>query len=116
MTKMALNKTDRQTTLITSSTAETTIVTAGGTNDKRHPYSIRINNKSASDTTVAIRDSTGGDVVEEISVKAGSMAGWALKSEDAVRQTNKNSNWTAQSSASVDSLRIVVQFVEETAF
>ncbi len=113
---MALNKTDRQITTITSSTAEITIVTAGGTNDKRHVYSLRITNSSASDAVVTIRDQTGGSAVDYVGVKAGTTAGWVLPSSDAIRQTNKNNNWTAQSSASVASLYVVAQFVEETVF
>ncbi len=105
---------DSQFTTITSSTTETTIVTAGGTNDKRHLHGILITNTSSTDAVVTIRDSTGGSTKFTIYAKAQQTSGWVLPVESAIEQTTKANNWTAQSSASVDRLDIAAFFVEQT--
>jgi hypothetical protein len=102
----------RQTTTITSSTSETTIVTAGAASVFRDVFQLLITNTSATDCVVTIKDSTGGTTVEDIAVKAGMTAGYTVPSADATKQTTAANNWTATCSASVASIKITAKFVE----
>lgn len=96
-----------QTALITSSTAETTILTAGAAGVFHDLTHLIIANESATDVYVDIRDDTAGSIVMTIAVKAGATGGFtAAKS---YTQTTAAKNWTAQCSASVASVRVTVQ-------
>jgi len=100
----------KQTTTITSSTAETTIVSAEAS--RYHDiYGLKIANKSATGTLVTIRDDTGGTAVDFIYVPAAETRGYMLSSSDAFPQTAVNKNWTAQCGTSVDSVYITVNYV-----
>lgn len=102
----------RQVTSI-SNTTETPIVSAGGTNDKRHLYSLRCTNGGATDVVLTIRDATGGSAVDYLAVKAGTTAGWITSSDEPMEQTTKANAWTAQASAS-STLYVTAQYIEET--
>lgn len=97
----------QQATTITSSTAETTILTAGATGVLHDLTTLLITNSSATDVTVAIKDATAGTTIMTIGVKAGTTAGFAAP--QAVPQTTAANNWTATVSASVASVLIYVQ-------
>lgn len=97
-----------QTTTITSSTAETTIITAASSifNDLT---AVFISNTSATAARIDIRDTTAGTVIFQIFIPAGDMRGVSLTTP--WPQTSVNTNWTAQSSASVADLRVSALFV-----
>lgn len=98
-----------QTTTITSSTAETTIITQAASifNDLT---SIFISNTSATPVSVAIRDATAGTVIFTLYIPATDMRGISLTTP--WPQTTVNNNWTATSSGSVASLIISALFVK----
>ena len=97
-----------QTTTITASTSETTILTANATN-LQDIYGLIISNTSATATSVTIKDATAGTTRMNISVPAGETRGFMLAVSDAVpQQSAVNNNWTATSSVSVSSLVITV--------
>lgn len=97
-----------QTTTITSSTSETTIITA--TASVFHDLvSIFISNTSATAARVDIRDTTAGSVIFQLYIPAGDMRGVSLTTP--WPQTTVNTNWTAQSSASVADLRVSALFI-----
>lgn len=98
-----------QTTTITSSTAETTIITQAASifNDL---VSVFISNTSATAARVDIRDTTGGSIIFQLFIPAGDMRGLSLTTP--WPQTTVNNNWTAQSSASVADLRVSALFVK----
>lgn len=92
-----------QTTTIAASTSETTIVTAAASvfNDLT---ALVVSNTSATAVRVDFRDTTAGSVLFSIYVPAGDVRGVAFNRP--IPQTSVNTNWTAQSSASVTDLRI----------
>lgn len=101
----------KQKTTITSSTSETTIVTAVASTFL-DVYSILISNTSATATNVTIKDATGGSTVAIISVPANDIRGFTLPVDSAIPQASTNNNWTATSSASVASLEITALYVQ----
>ena len=102
----------RQRTTITSSTAETTIVTAGAAGVFNDIYKLMIANTSATACNVTIKDSTAGTTVEILAVAAGATVGFVLPACDGVKQTTAANNWTATCSASVASIEITALFVQ----
>lgn len=96
-----------QTTTISASTAETTVVTAAAStfNDLT---AIIISNTSATATRVDFRDTTAGSVLFSFYVPAGDTRGATYNRP--LPQTSVNTNWTAQSSASITDLRIYCVF------
>lgn len=98
-----------QTTTISSSTSETTIITAIAStfNDLT---AIMISNTSATAVRVDLRDTTAGSVVFSIYIPAGDVRGISMTSP--WPQSGTNTNWTAQSSASVADLRIACQYIK----
>lgn len=92
-----------QTTTISASTSETTIFTAAASvyNDLT---ALVISNTSATPARVDFRDTTAGSVLFSIYVPAGDVRGVAFNRP--IPQTSVNTNWTAQSSASITDLRI----------
>lgn len=95
----------KQATTITASTTETTIVTAVASTFL-NLYGLTIANTSATPVDVTIRDATAGSAVMNIYVPAGDTRGFMLDIDSSIPQAAVNSNWTAQSSASVTSLKI----------
>lgn len=99
-----------QTTTISASTAETTIVTQAASvfNDL---LLLVISNTSATATRIDFRDTTGGSVLFSLEAPATDTRGFSLGGV-AIPQTTVNTNWTAQSSASVTDLRIYAVFAK----
>jgi hypothetical protein len=102
----------KQTTTISASTSETTIVTAAAStfNDL---VALIISNTSATAARVDIRDTTAGTILFSLYVPAGDMRGFSLPGVS-IPQTTVNTNWTAQSSASVTDLRVFAVFEKNT--
>lgn len=92
-----------QTTTISASTSETTIVTAAA-NIFNDIYFLTVANTSATAVRVDFRDTTAGSVLFSWYVPAGDMRGGSLAK--ILPQTSVNTNWTIQSSASVTDLRV----------
>lgn len=99
----------QQLTTITNTT-ETTIVTAGGANVFHDLLGLKLVNSGATPVEVAIRDATGGTIVDYVYVPEGDMRGVTYSAP--FKQTTANNNWTAQASGSTTSLRIIAQFVK----
>lgn len=97
-----------QATTITSSTAETTIGTAVASTFL-DLATVTVDNTSATAVRVDFRDTTAGTVRFSIEVPATDDRGRVLQVP--IPQTSVNTNWTAQSSASVADLRIFTEFV-----
>lgn len=83
-----------QITTITTSAAETTIVTAVASTFL-DLYGIIVTNTSATAVTVAIKDATAGTTRLNIAVPAGDTRGFMLPIDAAIKQTSSNNNWTA---------------------
>ena len=94
------------TTTITSSTSETTILAAVASTflDIR---CLWVSNTSATAVRVDFRDTTAGSVRFSLQVPAGDTRGFVVPT--AIKQTTANNNWTAQSSGSVADLMIYIQ-------
>lgn len=98
-----------QTTTISASTSETTIVTASpGFNDI---YLLLVSNTSAStNTRIDFRDTTGGTVLFSLqSVGGAAPVGFALPVP--IPQTTVAQAWTAQCATSTTDIRIFASFV-----
>ena len=98
-----------QTTTISASTTETTIVTAAASvfNDLS---AIWFNNTSATATRVDVRDTTAGSVIWQIYVPAGDIRGISFNTP--YPQTSVNTNWTATCATSITDLRVTALFVK----
>lgn len=101
-------KKGHQKTTITSSTSETTIVSAE-VGVRLDIFSLIIANTSAVAATVTIKDSTTGTTRWVIAVPAGETRGFHGPLESAHKQTDKNNNWTA-TCTSVASIEITVLY------
>lgn len=95
----------QQITTITSSTAETTIVTADATY-MRDLYGLILTNTGTSDSSVAIKDSTAGTTRITFMVPAGETRGFMLPACDGHKQAAVNNNWTATCGTSTASMII----------
>lgn len=95
-----------QTTTISASTSETTIITAAGSGVFADPYLIVVSNTSAStNTRIDFRDATAGTVLFSLqSVGGSNPVGFALS--QSIPQTTANNNWTAQAATSTTDLRV----------
>lgn len=100
-----------QKTTITSSTAETTIVTAGGANVFLDLYGLILANSSATATKVDIRDVTAGTIIATLYVPAGETRGFMLGVDSGYSQTSANTAWTAQCGTSVASIEVTALYV-----
>lgn len=98
-------------TTITTSTAETTIVAAGGANVFLDLYGLILANSSATATVVTIKDDTAGTTRAVIVVPAGETRGFMLPVDSAVPQAVANKPWTATSSQSITSLFVTALYV-----
>lgn len=101
----------KQKTTITSSTSETTIVTAVASTFL-DVYSIIISNTSSTVVDVTIKDATAGSTVTIITVPADDVRGFTLPVDSAIPQAATNNNWTATCSASVASVEITALYVQ----
>lgn len=100
-----------QVTTITSSTTETTIVTAVASTFL-DLYGLIISNTSATATKVTIRDATAGGTARVFQVPAGDMRGFMLNESAALKQGTVNNNWTATCGTSVASIEITALYVK----
>lgn len=95
----------QQITTITSSVAETTIVTADATY-MRDLYGLILTNTSTTPTSVAIKDATAGTTRITFMIPAQETRGFMLPACDGHKQTAVNNNWTATCGTSVASVII----------
>lgn len=102
-----------QHTTITSSTSETTIVTAVAST-YLDLYGLVIANTSATACNVTIKDATAGTTRAVFAVPAGETRGFTLPAESAIQQAAANNNWTATCSASVASISISALYIKNT--
>lgn len=102
-----------QSTTITASTSETTIVTAIASTFC-DLYGLVLANSSATATSVTIKDSTTGTTRAVIYVPAGETRGFMMDAGSALPQATVNTNWTATSSASITSLFVSAYYVKNT--
>lgn len=103
--------TGTQTTTLSASTSETTIVTAGGAGVFNDLIMLVVSNTSAStQTRIDFRDTTSGSVLFSLNSPGNSTIGFG--SGVAIPQTSANTNWTAQCSASTTDVRIYAVFAK----
>ena len=100
-----------QFTTITSSTAETTVVTAVAATFL-DIYGVIIENTSAAACKVTFKDSTAGTTRFEIYVPAGDTRGFMLPESGATKQAAVNNNWTATCGTSVASIVITIFYIQ----
>lgn len=98
-----------QTTSLSNSTAETTIVAAVASifNDL---LALVFANTGATATEVSIRDTTGGSVRMTFYVPAGETRGIVFQTP--FKQASVNTNWTAQCASATTAMKITAQFVK----
>jgi len=92
-------------TITLSSTAETTLIAAGGAGIFRDLVLLVISNTSATKVRVDIRDDTGGTIRWSIEVAADG-GGAVIRFPVPLTQALANDNWTAQLSAAVTDVRV----------
>lgn len=97
------------TVTITASTAETTILAAVASTFL-DLTAVMVSNTSATAARVDFRDTTAGTIRFSLYVPAGDVRGMVLQVPRP--QAAVNTNWTAQSSASVTDLRVYMQAVQ----
>lgn len=102
-----------QQTTITSSTSETTIVTAVASTFL-DLYGLILTNTSATVTKVTIKDSTAGTTRAVIEVPATDTRGFMLPESGGIAQATVNNNWTATCGTSVASIEITALYVKNT--
>lgn len=101
-----------QTTTISASTSETTIVTANST-QYIDPYLIIVANTSAAtQTRIDFRDSTNGSII--FSVNSAGNSTVLINPPVPITQTAKNNNWTATCGTSTTDVRITVFYVKSS--
>lgn len=95
-----------QSTTISASTSETTIITAGASGIFNDLVTIIVSNTSAStNTRIDFRDATGGTVIFSLLSPGSQTVGFSIPGES-IPQTTAANNWTAQCSASTTDIRI----------
>lgn len=98
-----------QTTTISASTSETTIVTAAASTYNDLVMLIVSNTSASTNTRIDFRDTTAGTVLFSLqSVGGAAPVGFALPVP--IPQTSVNTNWTAQCSNSTTDIRIYAVF------
>ena len=101
-----------QVTTISSSTAETTIVTAGGAGVFNDLTCLTITNGSATATIVTLKDATAGTTRGIYNLAAG--GGVSIPFPTPKAQASANANWTLTCGASVASVYVVAEFVKNS--
>jgi hypothetical protein len=101
-----------QTTTISASTSETTIITAGAAGVFNDLVMLIVSNTSSStNTRIDIRDATSGSVIFSIQSNGGQPpVGFVLPVP--IPQTTAANNWTAQCATSTTDVRIYAVFVK----
>lgn len=105
-------KTTQQTT-ITSSTSETTVLTAVASTFL-DVYGVIVTNTSATVTKVTFKDATAGTTRFVIEIPATETRGFMLSESAAHNQASVNNNWTATCGTSVASVEITMFAVKNT--
>lgn len=100
-----------QQTTITSSTSETTIITADATY-KLRLYGLVLTNTSTTYTKVTIKDSTTGTTRFVFSVPSQDTRGFMLPISGGHVQATANNNWTATCGTSVASIEITALYLK----
>lgn len=100
-----------QQTTITSSTAETTIITADAT-QFCDLYGLVITNTSATVCKVTIKDATAGTTRMSFEIPATDTRGFTVDAGSAVPQAAVNNNWTATCGTSVAGIEITAMYVK----
>lgn len=100
-----------QVTTITSSTSETTIVTADAS-FLLDVYGLIIANTSATACNVTIKDATAGTTRLVLPVPANDVRGFMVNPNGAHKQATINNNWTATCGTSVASIVVTALFVK----
>lgn len=100
-----------QFTTISSSTAETTIITAVASTFL-DLYGLIIENTSGAACEVSFRDVTAGSVRFAFEIPAGDTRGFMLPESAAYKQATVNTAWTAQCSTSVAAIKISALYVK----
>ncbi len=103
-----------QTTTISASTGETTIVDAGAAGVFNDPIMIIISNTSAgTNTRIDFRDASGGTIRFSLqSIGGGAPVGFATSVP--IPQTTAAAVWTAQCATSTTDIRIYVEYAKNT--
>lgn len=101
---------DWQQTQISSSTSETTIVTADATY-KKDIFFLSVANTSATACKVTLKDSTTGTVRWVGYVPAGDMRGFVVSPSGALKQAAANNNWTLTCGTSVAAIEVTAAWV-----
>lgn len=101
-----------QNTIITASTSETTIVTAGAAGVFNDLYGLILANTGATTTKVDIRDATAGSIIMTLEVPTLETRGFMIPAGCAVPQTTAANNWTAQCASSTSSLQVTAFYVQ----
>lgn len=102
-----------QTTTISASTSETTIVTAGAAGVFNDLICLIISNTSAStNTRIDIRDATAGSIVASIMSIGGAAPVGIPFMGVPIPQTTAANNWTAQCSASTTDIRVYAVYAK----
>jgi hypothetical protein len=103
--------TGTQTTTISASTTETTIVSAAASEFHDLVMLIVSNTSTATNTRIDFRDTTGGTVLFSLeSIGGGNPVGFALPLP--IPQTSSNTNWTAQCATSTTDVRIYAVYAK----
>lgn len=102
-----------QVTTITSSTSETTVVTAGASGIFRDIYGAIFTNTSATGIFVTLKDSTAGTTRKIIYVPPTDDRGAMIPGGFVWPQSTAANNWTITCSGSVASLIVNIDYVEK---
>lgn len=101
-----------QTTTISASTSETTIVTAAASVFNDLMMLIVSNTSAATNTRIDFRDTTGGTVLFSLQSNGGQPPiGFSLGGAS-IPQTTVNTNWTAQCATSTTDIRVYAVFAK----
>lgn len=103
--------TGTQTTTISASTAETTIVTQAASIFNDLLMLVISNTSTATTTRIDFRDTTGGSVLFSLFSPAADTRGFSLGGV-VIPQTSVNTNWTAQCGTSTTDIRIYAVFAK----
>lgn len=101
-----------QNTTLTSTTTETTILSAAGAGVSTNLYALIIENTSATACEVTIREDTGGTIKTNIEVPATDTRGFWGPTSAGMTQGATNKPWTAQCGTSVASIKITAVYTK----
>jgi len=99
-----------QTTTISASTSETTIVTAAASTFNDLIMLVVSNTSASTNTRIDFRDTTAGSVLFSLQAPGNNTVGFAPPV--AIPQTSVNTNWTAQCASSTTDIRIYAVFAK----